>query len=69
MDELVKLVKDKTGISEPQAETAVNVVLDFIKDKLPEPYASQLDGLIDGSVSSDSIEDLTKGLGGLFGGK
>ena len=69
MDELVKLVVNKTGISEPQAESAVKVVLDFIKDKLPEPYASQLDGLIAGDISADSIEDLTKGLGGLFGDK
>ena len=69
MDELVKLVVDKTGIAEGQAETAVNVVLDFIKDRLPEPYASQLDGLVAGDVSASSIEDITKGLGGLFGDK
>ena len=69
MDELVKLVTDKVGISEQQAETAVNVVLDYLKDKLPEPIAGQLDGLIAGDESSGSIEDVTKGLGGLFGDK
>ena len=69
MDELVKLVVDKVGISEQQAEMAVNVVLDYLKDKLPEPIAGQLDGLIAGDESSGSIEDITKGLGGLFGDK
>ena len=34
MDELVALVVEKTGLSEKQAETAVEVVLDFIKDEI-----------------------------------
>lgn len=37
MDELVKLVVDKVGISETQARQAVKIVLDYRKDKRTEP--------------------------------
>jgi len=66
MDEVVKLVMEKTGIPEETAETAVETVLGFLKDKLPEPIAGQLDGLLEG----EGIESLLGGggLGSLLGG-
>lgn len=67
MDELVKLVSDKAGISEDQAQEAVQVVLSFLKDKLPEPIAGQIDAALKGDLSG--LGDLAGGLGGLFGGK
>jgi len=67
MDELVKLVSDKVGISEDQAQEAVQVVLSFLKDKLPEPIAGQIDAALKGDLSG--LGDLAGGLGGLFGGK
>jgi hypothetical protein len=69
MDELVKLVVQKTGISEQQAQTAVDTVIGYLKDILPDPIAGQIDGLIADEGSSGSIEDITKGLGGLFSNK
>ena len=65
MDELVKIVADKVGISEAQAKQAVETVLEFLKDKLPEPIAGQLDAVLDGDVSG--LGDLAGGLGKLFG--
>ena len=65
MDELVKLVAEKTGLSEAMARTAVNVVLDYVKDKLPAPIAGQLDNLLDGG---GDLGDIASTLGGLFGG-
>jgi len=35
MDELVKLVAQKTGLSQDQAKAATQVVIDFLKSKLP----------------------------------
>ena len=67
MDELVKLVVQKTGISEEQAQGAVDTVIGYLKDKLPAPIAGQIDGLITGDSPSGSMEDITKGLGGLLG--
>ncbi|MBC8332211.1 MAG: DUF2267 domain-containing protein [Anaerolineae bacterium] len=65
MDELVKLVVEKTGISEEMAEKAVAVVLEYIKEKLPDSIAGRLDDILEGGLDAG---DLMKGLGGLFGG-
>ena len=65
MDELVELVVKKTGIPEETAKKAVETVLDFLKEKLPEPVGGMLDNFLDG----DAAGDLLEGLGGLFGGK
>lgn len=72
MDELVKLVTQKVGIHETQAKQAVETVIGFLKDKLPAPLAGQIDGVL-GGVKADevpkAVEDVTKGLGGMLGGK
>ncbi|HEX9027849.1 MAG TPA: hypothetical protein VF823_01665 [Anaerolineales bacterium] len=62
MDQLVNLVSQKAGITQDQARAAVQTVLDFLKQKLPAPVASQIDGVVSGQMP-----DLGKGLGGLFG--
>ena len=67
MDEIVDLVVKKTGISEAQAKTAVETVVNFLKDKLPEPLAGQIDGFLDGNGSAGSVDDIIKGLGGFLG--
>lgn len=70
MDELVKMVADKVGISEAQAKQAVEMVLSFLKDKLPEPIAGQVDAVMEGDLSGlGDLGDLAGGLGGLFGNK
>ena len=65
MDELVKMVADKVGIGEAQAKQAVEMTIAFLKDKLPEPIAGQLDAALEGDVSG--LGDLAGGLGKLFG--
>ena len=37
MDELIKLVSEKTGLPEATARVAVETVLGFLKDRLPAP--------------------------------
>lgn len=66
MDELIELVSEKTGISEEQATHAVETVVDYLKERLPELIAGQIEGVLSGDVDTDS---LTKGMGGLFGGQ
>ncbi len=48
MEDIIKMVQDKTGLSEDKAKMAVNTVLGFIKDKLPASIASQVDNAISG---------------------
>jgi hypothetical protein len=66
MDELIKLVSQKTGLPQDKAKLAVDTVVNFLKTKLPPSIAGQLDMVLKGGSLPD---DLTKGLGGLLGGK
>ncbi|MEM7114798.1 MAG: DUF2267 domain-containing protein [Chloroflexota bacterium] len=64
MDELVKMVSEKTGLPEAQAQQAAEAVLEFLKDKLPGPVAGQIDNVLEGGGASSMLK---KGLGGLLG--
>lgn len=67
MDELVQLVSQKTGMSEEISRMAVEVVVNYLKEKLPGPLAGQIDNVLGGAGAVDDLGDLTKGLGGLLG--
>lgn len=64
MDEIVKLVSQKTGLSEEKSKVAVETVLSYLKDKLPEPLAGQVANILEGKEGEGG---LAQGLGGLFG--
>jgi nucleoid DNA-binding protein len=64
MEDLIKQVTAKTGISEEQARGAVTTVLAFLKDKLPEPVAVQLDTIVAGG--SGNLSDMASKVGGMF---
>jgi hypothetical protein len=66
MNELIKLVSQKTGLPPDKAKVAVETVINFIKQKLPPTIAGQLDTILAGG---NLPGDLTKGLGELLGGK
>lgn len=78
MEELLKTVAEKTGLPADKAQGAIEAVIDFLKEKLPEPIAGQLDKFVGGDDGGDSADDggglgdlLDKGkdmLGGMFGG-
>lgn len=69
MDQIIKMITDKTGISEEHAATAVQVVTDFLKEKLPAGMGNQVDGLLKGDTSNlgDLAGGLKDKLGGMFG--
>jgi nucleoid DNA-binding protein len=46
MKELVNIIVQKTGISEENAQKAVQVMLGFLKTRLPAPLAGQLDSFL-----------------------
>ena len=69
MDELVKAVSERTGLSEAQAKVAVETVISQLKSRLPAPVASQIDSFLAGGDSTSSLSDLAGGLGGLMGKK
>ena len=68
MEELIEQVAKKVGISDAQAKQAVEMVVGFLKDKLPAPVASQVEGVLSGGEMPD-VGDIGKALGGLLGKK
>ena len=71
MEELVKQISSHTGISEDQAQQAVNMVISFAKTRLPEPMASQLENALALNSAANAAQQMQQqlgNLGGLFGG-
>jgi hypothetical protein len=67
MDELIKFIEQKTGISPDKARSAANAAVEFLKNRLPEPIASQIDNAIGGGGTEDS-SGIASGLQNLVGG-
>jgi len=51
VDQLIGQVSQRAGISPDQARTAVQTVAEFVKQRLPGPMASQVDGILAGQSS------------------
>jgi hypothetical protein len=66
MQELIKLVSKKTGLSEELSKVAVDVVLDYLKKKLPAPVAVQVEAVLNGEGNLGAAANV---IGGLLGGK
>ena len=66
MDELVELVSQKTGLSPEKARSAVETVVGYLKDKLPDPMAGQIEALLEGGQAAKGLGGIADGLGGLL---
>ena len=53
MDELINQISEKTGIPHDTAKQAVNMVIGFLKQKLPAPIGSQIDRVLGTQVIGD----------------
>jgi hypothetical protein len=62
MDELVGLVVYKTGLPEEMARKATEVVIGFLKERLPDPIADRLDDVISGEGLMGDVGGLLEGL-------
>lgn len=71
MDQIVKIVQEKTGLDEQTARKATNVVLNVLQDRLPEPVAGQLRKLTgdhpDAPDSGAKLDDVAGQIGGMLG--
>ena len=65
MDELINLMAEKTSLSPELSKQVVNIVLDFLQQKLPAPIAGQIDAAL-GSGAKAGVADA---IGGLVGKK
>ena len=69
MENLIKMVAEKTGISEEKATTAIQTVVSFLKDKMPGGIGSQLESFIKGGAGSmgDRAGGIKDKIGDMFG--
>ena len=67
MEALIKMVAERAGIDESQAAKAVEVVIGQLKERLPEPIAGQVEGLLGGATDGESggAPDVGGALGGI----
>ena len=70
MEELIKSLTEKAGITEDQAHKALDAIKDYIKEKFPM-MAGAVDNLFPAGTTVQSVEDMAKNaeskLDGLFG--
>src|SRR5207302_3526542 len=71
MKELINTIVQKTGISQEDAQKTVQVVVGFLKTKMPGPFAAQLDSFLSGSARPQETGDFLKSKveGGVLAGK
>jgi len=63
MDEIVKIVMSKSGLPEDKSRLAIKAVIEFLKQRLPEPLGTQVESILTGAVTKDlsqSLQDLIK---------
>jgi uncharacterized protein (DUF2267 family) len=65
MNELIEQLKSRVGLDDDKAHSAAQTVLEFLKQRLPEPMASQLES----ALSGGGLEGVKEKLGGIFGRK
>lgn len=66
MDELIKEVVSRTGLPEDKARAAADVVIGFLKSKLPEPAAGLLSDYLAGGQKPDLVGQAAKTVEGIF---
>lgn len=66
MEELVKQITERAGISDEQAKIAVETVAGFLKERLPSPYNNYVDSFL--GTGDGGGGGLGGMLGNMFGG-
>jgi hypothetical protein len=68
MDDLIKLITERTGLPADQARAAAQTTIDFLKEKLPESMRGYVDMALNSGMIDDVAGQAGNILGGLFGG-
>jgi len=67
MNELVDLIVKKTGLPKETAQKVVNIVIQFLKDKLPDTFDALVDKvLVAGNDGKLDVSDAMNLLGGFM---
>jgi hypothetical protein len=71
MEELVKMISEKAGITPEQSKAALSTVTGFLKDKMPAGVGSHVESFLNSGGAAGSLGGIADGLkdklGGFFG--
>jgi hypothetical protein len=66
MEELLKMVSEKAGIPTDKANTAIQTVIGFLKDKMPGGIGTQVESFIKGGGMSDLAGGIKDKIGNIL---
>ncbi len=66
MEELIKMIIQKVGISETQAHSSVDTVVSFLKDKMPGGIGGQVESFLKGGSLGNVADNLKEKASGFF---
>jgi hypothetical protein len=66
MEELVKVIVEKTNLPEAQARMAAQAAVDFLKSKLPASVSGYVDTALNSGYVDDIASQATNILGNIF---
>jgi len=72
MDELIKLLTEKTGLPDDKARMAVETVIGFLKQRLPSSVGEQLNTCLSipaGHGLTEKVKEMAHNVGGVFSKK
>lgn len=69
MNDLVKMVAERVGVGDDKAKLAVDTVVGYLKEKLPQPIAGQIDQVVGGGTGGSSGGGLSGAIGDVMGRK
>lgn len=67
MENLIKMVSEKAGITEVQARSAVNTVVSFLKDKMPSGVGSQVETFLNAGSAANVVGSIKEKVGSVLG--
>ena len=65
MNELIEQLKSRVGLDDQKAHSAASTVIEFLKQRLPEPISGQLESYLSGG----GTQGVADKLGDMFGKK
>lgn len=65
MEELINQITERTGIPHDVAKQAAEVVIGYLKQKLPGPIGSQIDSVLGMQAAGDGANQTQEAKGGL----
>ena len=69
MDELIKMVVGKTGLPDDKAKLAIEVIVGFLKQRLPGSVGEQLTAALSGAAPgglTEKVKGIAESVGGVF---